>query len=153
MCRTSPLRNQPCHCVHGVPIQEVSNRPASGRGPPGKSPNRSQHRKQVLPARILCDGFPFNPCLRLTHVHVKVNSFLGCGLAMADEGPAREAFSCSHQLLLRARSSAASAVRGRARHMVATAGEQGGHADIMRPFESLNSITKENVLRQEGHYI
>lgn len=34
--------------------------------------------------------------------------------------------------------------------MVATAGEQGGHADTMRPFESLNSVTKGTVRRQAG---
>lgn len=40
-----------------------------------------------------------------------------------------------------------------ARHMAATAGEQGGHAGLMRPFESLNSGTKARVLRQAEQYL
>lgn len=45
------------------------------------------------------------------------------------------------------------AVHRRAQHMVVTAGEHGGLADIMRPSESFNSITKEGVLQQAAHYI
>lgn len=76
-------------------------------------------------------------------MHVKLNSFLKCGFAMAKGG-----FPEGKPCVVATGPVPFTAVHRQAQHMAATAGEQGGRASLMRPFESLNSGTEERALQQ-----
>lgn len=83
------------------------------------------------------------------NVHVKLNSFLKCGFAMAKGGfPERKPCIVATSVPLDTGPAPCTAVHRQAQHMVGTAGEQGGHAGLMRPFESLSSGTEDRVLQQ-----
>lgn len=101
-----------------------------------------QHILSIL--MLCCDWCPFKTRLKYPYLPVEIQSFLRWQLAVAKTRlPEREAFVWPWSFPLgQGPGLPAATVHGRARHMVVTAGEQGGPAEIMRPSESFSSFTK-----------